>query len=166
MKSINDVDFSKISFILMDMDGVLSDGSLFYLPDGHVVKIFHAHDGFGVVRGRELGLKFGIISGKTAIVNKHRAERLKIEEMYEGVDDKVSAYEEIRAKYNLNPENFCFIGDDVFDMPLLDKVAFSAAPPEAIFEVRESVHYITNAHAGKGCVRDVIDFILKKQGKI
>ena len=166
MKNINNVEFSLISFILMDMDGVLSDGSLLYLPEGQVVKSFHAHDGFGIVRGREHGLKFGIISGKTAIVNKLRAERLKIEELFEGIDDKVSAYEEIRKKYGLKPENFCFIGDDVFDMPLLDKAAFSCAPPEAIVEVKDSVHYVSKTGAGKGCVREVIDFILRKQGKI
>jgi 3-deoxy-D-manno-octulosonate 8-phosphate phosphatase (KDO 8-P phosphatase) len=166
MKNIKNVKFDEISFILMDMDGVLSDGSLVYLPDGQVIKSFHAHDGFGIVRGRELGLKFGIISGKTAAVNKLRAERLKIEELYEGADDKVSAYEEIRKKYGLVPENFCFIGDDVFDMPLLEKAAFSCCPPEAIKEVRESVHYITSVSAGKGCVREVIDFVLRKQGKI
>ena len=166
MKNINNVDFSKISFILMDMDGVLSDGMLLYLPEGQVVKMFHAHDGFGVTRGRELGLKFGIISGKTAVVNKQRAERLKIEEMYEGIDDKVAAYEEIKKKYSLTFESFCFIGDDVFDMPLLDIVVFSCAPPEALSEVKESVHYVTNAGAGKGCVREVIDFVLRKQGKL
>jgi len=166
MKNINGVKFDLISFVLMDMDGVLSDGTLLYLPEGHVVKLFHAHDGYGINRGRDHGLKFGIISGKTAVVNKQRAERLKIEELYENMDNKVDAYEEIRIKYNLKPENFCFIGDDVFDMPLLDKVAFSCSPPEALHEVRESVHYVTAAGAGKGCVREVIDFILRKQGKI
>ena len=166
MKNINNVDFIAISFILMDMDGVLSDGTLLYLPEGQVVKTFHAHDGFGVVRGREFGLKFGIISGKTAVVNKQRAERLKIEELYEGIDDKVAAYEEIRKKYGLKQENFCFIGDDVFDMPLLETVAFSCAPPEAIQEVKDSVHYVTKAGAGRGCVREVIDFVLRKQSKL
>lgn len=166
MKNINNVDFSAISFILMDMDGVMSDGSLILLPDGNVIKTFHAHDGFAVTRGRELGLKFGIITGKTAVVNKLRSEKLRIEELYEGADDKVAAYEEIRNKYGLQPNNFCFVGDDVFDMPLLDKAAFSCAPPEALPEVRESVHYVTKAGAGKGCVREVIDFILRKQGKI
>ena len=166
MKNINNVDFIAISFILMDMDGVLSDGTLLYLPEGQVVKTFHAHDGFGIVRGREFGLKYGIISGKTAVVNKQRAERLKIEELYEGIDDKVAAYEEIRKKYGLKQENFCFIGDDVFDMPLLETVAFSCAPPEAIQEVKDSVHYVTKAGAGRGCVREVIDFVLRKQSKL
>jgi len=166
MKNIDGVDFSKISFVLMDMDGVLSDGTLLYLPEGQVVKSFHAHDGFGIVRGRQHGLKFGIISGKTAVVNRLRAERLKIEELYEGIENKVTAYEEIIKKHSLKAENCCFIGDDVFDMPLLGMVAFSCAPPEAIQEVKDSVHYVTRTGAGKGCVREVIDFILKKQGKL
>lgn len=166
MKNINSVNFSKITFVLMDMDGVLSDGTLLYLPEGQVVKSFHAHDGFGIVRGRQLGLKFGIISGKTAAVNKLRAERLKIEELHEGIEDKVAAYEVIRKKYLLAPENCCFVGDDVFDMPLLDLVGFSCSPPEAIQEVKDSVHYVTKTSAGKGCVREIVDFILRQQGKI
>lgn len=166
MKNIDGVDFQKITFILMDMDGVLSDGTLLYLPDGQVVKSFHAHDGFGIVRGRELGLKFGIISGKTAVVNRLRAERLKIEELYEGIENKITAYEEIRKNYKLEPVNFCFVGDDVFDMPLLNTVAFSCSPPEAIQEVKDSVHYVTKTGAGKGCVREITDFILRKQNKL
>lgn len=166
MKKTDTVDFSKISFILMDLDGVLTDGTLMYLPDGEVTKPFHAHDGYGIVRGRTMGLKFAIISGRSAKANEFRAQRLKIEELYQDCDDKVAAYEEIRAKYNLKPENFCFIGDDVFDIPLLKSVAFSCAPPEAIEEVRNEVHYITKVDAGKGAVREVIDLILRKKGLI
>ena len=163
MKDIKTVDFSKISFVLMDMDGVLSDGSLIYLPDGGIVKVFHAHDGYGIERGRQLGLLFGVISGKTAIANKYRVERLKIEEFYESRSDKVEAFEEIKTKHKLREENFCFIGDDVFDMSLLNKVAFSCAPSNAIKEVKEAVHYVTETAGGKGAVREVIDFILRKK---
>ena len=164
MKKIEDVNFSKISFVLLDMDGVLTDGSLQYLPTGEVIKTFHAHDGFGIVRGRQHGLKFGIISGKSASSNVHRSDRLKMEELYQDCEDKVAAYEEIRAKYKLRPENFCFVGDDVFDLPLLRTVAFSCAPPQAILEVREEVHYVTKIEAGKGAVREIIDLILRNKG--
>jgi len=157
---------SKINFILLDIDGVLTDGSLYYLPDGNIIKVFHAHDGYGIERGKNLGLKFGLISGRHADANLHRAKRLKIEEVYQDCKDKVSAYEEIRTKYKLLPENFCFMGDDVFDIPLLKTVAFSCAPPQAIEEVRQEVHYVTVVGAGKGCVREVIDLILKKKGLI
>jgi len=163
MKDINPVDFSKITFVLMDMDGVLSDGSLIYLPDGGIVKVFHAHDGYGIERGRQLGLRFGVISGKSAEANRYRIERLKIEEYYESRSNKVEAFEEIKAKHKLREENFCFIGDDVFDMPLLSRVAFSCAPSNAIKEVKESVHYVTETSGGKGAVREAIDFILRKK---
>jgi 3-deoxy-D-manno-octulosonate 8-phosphate phosphatase (KDO 8-P phosphatase) len=166
MKKIEEVDFSKISFVLLDLDGVLTDGSLPYLPTGEVMKVFHVHDGYGIARGRHLGLKFGIISGSSAAANTYRSQRLKLEELYQDCADKAAAYEEIRKKYDLQPENFCFIGDDVFDLPLLRIVAFSCAPPQAIEEVRKDVHYITKIEAGKGAVREVIDLILRKKGLI
>lgn len=166
MKNTDAVDFSKIKFVLMDCDGVLTDGSLLYMADGKVIKMFHAHDGFGIVRGKQLGLKFAIISGMSADANKQRADKLKIEELYENCGDKTRAADEIAAKYNLSYENFCFIGDDSFDIPLLQRVAFSCAPPEAVEDVRAEVNYVTKVSAGRGCVREVIDIILKKQGKI
>ena len=157
------IDFSKINFILMDIDGVLTDGSLIYTDSGDILKVFSVYDGHGIVRGRQLGLKFGAISGKENRSNKHRAERLKLDELYQNCDDKVAAFEEIKTKYDLKDENFCFIGDDVFDLPLLRKVAFSCAPPNALQEVKNQVDYVTNIEGGKGAVREVIDFILREK---
>lgn len=166
MKKTYNIDFSKIKFILMDLDGVLTDGSVIYSSTGEMLKAFNAHDGFGINRGRELGLKFAIISGMSAKANEIRAERLKIEELYQNCDDKTKASGEIKTKYGITDENLCFMGDDVFDIPLLNQAAFSACPPEAVEEVRNVVHYITKVSAGRGCVREVIDYILKKQGKL
>ncbi len=166
MKNINNIDFSKIQFVLMDLDGVLTDGSIIYSSNGEMLKAFNAHDGFGINRGRLHGLKFAIISGMSAAANELRAKRLNIEELYQNCEDKTEAANEIKQKYNLSDENLCFIGDDVFDIPLLQQVAFSACPPEAIEEVRNEVNYITKVSAGKGCVREVIDIILRKQEKI
>ncbi len=165
MKNIESIDFSKISFVLMDCDGVLTDGSLLYMPGGDIIRNFHVHDGYGIERGHHHGLKFAIISGRRADGTKHRAQRLKIEELYEDCKDKLSAGREIAEKYSIVMENFCFIGDDSFDLPLLKAVGFSCAPPEAVPDVREAVDYITTVRAGKGCVREVIDLILTKQGK-
>lgn len=165
MKNPDSIDFSKIQWVLMDCDGVMTDGSLLYMPNGDVIKNFHVHDGYGIERGHHFGLKFAIISGRSADANKHRARRLKIEELYEDCKDKLSAGEEIAKKYGLKMENFCYIGDDSFDISLLQKVGFSCAPPEAVADVRELVDYITTIRAGKGCVREVIDLILTKQGK-
>lgn len=166
MKSIDDVDFSNISFILMDMDGVLTDGSIIYTSGGEQIKIFNAHDGFGIERGHQLGLQFGVISGKSTPVNEFRVSRLKIQELYQDCKDKVAAFKEISKKYKFKPENFCFIGDDVFDLPLLGEVALSAAPANALDEVKDAVHYVTLKKGGEGAVRELIDLILRKKGLI
>lgn len=166
MKDINSVDFSKIQFVLMDLDGVLTDGSITYSSTGEMLKTFNAHDRFCINRGRLHGLKFGIISGMSAVANEMRAKRLNIEELYQNCSDKCEAANEIKSKYGLNDDELCFMGDDVFDIPLLNQVGFSACPPEAVEEVRDEVHYITKVRAGRGCVREMIDYVLRKQGKI
>jgi 3-deoxy-D-manno-octulosonate 8-phosphate phosphatase (KDO 8-P phosphatase) len=166
MKKSDNIDFSKIKFVLMDLDGVLTDGSIIYSSTGEMLKSFNAHDGFGINRGRQLGLKFAIISGMSAKANEIRAERLKIEELFQNCEDKTEAAKEIKLKYSLTDENLCFMGDDTFDIELLEQVGFSACPPEAIEEVRNIVHYVTKVSAGRGCVREVIDLILHKQGKV
>ncbi|MGA2669275.1 MAG: HAD hydrolase family protein [Ignavibacteria bacterium] len=165
MKNIKDIDFKKINFILLDLDGVLTDGSLLYTSGGDIIKVFNVYDGHGIVRGHENGMRFAIISGRGDAVNKIRAARLKVEELYENCDDKVAAYEEIKSKYNLTDENFCYIGDDVFDLPLLRKVAFSCAPATAMPEVKDEVDYVSPKGGGNGAVRDIIDLILRKNGK-
>jgi 3-deoxy-D-manno-octulosonate 8-phosphate phosphatase (KDO 8-P phosphatase) len=111
-------------------------------------------------------MKFGIISGRSSDVNVLRAKKLKIEELWQDAGDKVAAYGEIKKRYKLGDENFCYIGDEVFDIPLLGEVAFSAAPANAVQEVKDVVHYITRVEGGKGAVREVIDFILKKRNLI
>jgi 3-deoxy-D-manno-octulosonate 8-phosphate phosphatase (KDO 8-P phosphatase) len=163
---LEQIDFDKINFILMDLDGVLSDGSLIYAPNGDLFKVFSVYDGYGIERGRQHGLKFGILTGKENEVNRIRARRLKVDELHESCGDKLGKFEEIKLKYKLENVNFCFIGDDVFDLPLLLKVAFSCAPINAVEDVRDKVHYVTKIPGGRGAVREVIDFILKKKGFI
>ena len=163
MRNINDIDFSKISFILMDLDGVLTDGTVVYSTTGEHIKVFSVYDGYGIERGHKLGLKFGIISGRSSEVNVLRAKKLHIEELHQDISDKVKAYEEIKQKYSLGDENFAYIGDEVFDIPLLRIAAFSAAPANAVPEVKEEVHYVTSTEGGKGAVREMIDFILRKK---
>ena len=166
MKDLNKVDFSKISFILMDMDGVLTDGTIIYSTSGEHIKVFSVYDGYGIERGHKHGLKFGIISGKSSEVNVLRAKKLKLEELYQDISDKVKAYEEIKEKQGLSAENFAYIGDEVFDLPLLDAVALSAAPANAVQEVKDAVHYVTKTEGGKGAVRELIDLILSKKNLI
>ena len=163
MKNINDIDFSKISFVLMDLDGVMTDGTIIYSTNGEQIKVFSVYDGYGIERGHRLGMKFGIISGRSSEVNVLRAKKLNIEELHQNANNKVAVYEEIKQKYSLGDENFVYIGDEVFDIPLLQKVAFSCAPANAVPEVKKEVHYITKVEGGKGAVREIIDFILREK---
>jgi 3-deoxy-D-manno-octulosonate 8-phosphate phosphatase (KDO 8-P phosphatase) len=154
----------RIRMVLLDVDGVLTDGGLYYTAEGHELKRFHAHDGYGIQRGRESGLTFGIISGRTTPIVEARARVLKIEDVIQGAEDKVAAMREIQRRTGFEDDEFAFIGDDLFDIPLLKTVGLSAAPPNALPEVRRSVHYVTRTAGGEGAVRDFIDFILDRRG--
>ena len=154
-------DLKKIQVILMDMDGCLTTGHIIYSSSGEDIKIFHTHDGYGLTRGRELGMKFAVISGMNSAVNKRRVERLKIHHLYENIDDKIIPFEELKKKYKLKDENFAYIGDDEFDIPLLKKAGFSCCPKSAVDEVKKHVHYICKKNGGEGAIREMIDKILK-----
>jgi 3-deoxy-D-manno-octulosonate 8-phosphate phosphatase (KDO 8-P phosphatase) len=154
-------DLSKIQFLLMDMDGCLSTGQIIFSGNGEDTKIFHTHDGFGITRGRKFGLKFAVISGMGSKVNKIRVDRLKIDYLFENIDDKRIPYKELKKKHNLKDENFAYIGDDEFDIPLLTEVGFSCCPNNAMEEVKKHVHYVCKKNGGEGAVREIIDKILK-----
>ena len=154
-------DLKKIQVILMDMDGCLTTGHIIYSSNGEDIKMLHTHDGYGLTRGRELGLKFAIISGMNSAVNKRRVERLKIHHLFENIDDKTIPFEELKKLYKLKDENFAYIGDDEFDIPLLKKVGFSCCPNSGIDVVKKHVNYVCNKNGGEGAVREMIDKILK-----
>lgn len=150
----------RIRFIILDVDGVMTDGGLYYSADGVELKRFNAHDGYGIVRARECGLGIGIISGRETPIVAARARALGIDDVYQGTADKVEAMREIQSRYSLSDQEFAYIGDDLFDLPLLDVVGFSAAPKNARPEVRRKVDYVTSSAGGDGAVREFIDFIL------
>ena len=149
-----------IRMIVLDVDGVLTDGLIIYGSDGTEYKHFHVHDGYGIFRARELGLRFAIISGRSSKVTTLRAKRLEIVDVHQGNNDKVSVFDKLKNKYKLQYKEVCFIGDDEFDLPLLRKVGLSVAPSDAIEAVRHDVDYVTKAAGGRGAVREVIDAIL------
>lgn len=156
----------KVKMILLDVDGVLTDGSIIYSSNCGEIKIFNAQDGYGIIRAIELGLKIGIITGRESPIIKKRADELGISDLIQNAIDKVKPFENLMAKYNLKPDEFCYIGDDILDIPLLKIVGFSAAPINARAEVRRVVDYVAASPGGNGAVREVIDFILKAQKKI
>jgi 3-deoxy-D-manno-octulosonate 8-phosphate phosphatase (KDO 8-P phosphatase) len=156
----------KVKMILLDVDGVLTDGSIIYSSNCGEIKVFNAQDGYGIVRAIELGLKVGIITGRESEIIKKRASELGVHELIQNAIDKVKPFQNLLAKYNLKPEEFCYIGDDILDIPLLKIVGFSAAPANARSEVKRIVDYVASSSGGNGAVREIIDFILKVQKKI
>jgi len=150
----------RIRMLLLDVDGVMTDGGLFYSAKGVEMKRFNAQDGYGVVRAHEHGLKIGIISGRSTPIVDARAKVLRVADVYQNAGDKVAVMREIQSRYGLKDEEIAFIGDDLFDLPLLSSVGFSAAPRNARPEVKKRVDFVTTAEGGHGAVREIIDFIL------
>ena len=160
------IKLKKIRMVLLDVDGVLTDGRIIYGDDGTEHKAFDAHDGYGIERSFRHGLKIGIISGRMSPLVGRRAKELHIVDVYQDSMDKVWAFEELKHKYGLRDEEFLYIGDDVFDLPLLEKVGVSAAPHDAVDDVRRKVDFVTKAGGGRGAAREVIDMVLKAQKKL
>lgn len=149
--------------ILMDLDGCLTTGHIVYSSSGADIKLFHTHDGFGITRAKELGMLFAVISGKSSAVNHRRVTKLGIDHLYEDIADKTVPFEELKIKYGFKNENFAYIGDDEFDIPLLKLVGFASCPESAVDEVKNHVHYVCKKAGGNGAVRELIDMILKAQ---
>lgn len=154
----------KIEFLLLDVDGILTDGRIFIDSYGNELKTFHIHDGHGIYLLKKSGIGVGIISGRSSRSVEYRARELKITEVYQGITDKVSVYKQLAGKYSLSADQVAFMGDDLIDLPLLRIVGFSATAADAVLEVREVVDMISGKMGGGGAVREVTDFILKAKG--
>jgi len=158
-----------IKLILLDVDGVLTDGAITYgkITDEDEpveIKSFDVHDGYGVVQAFEKGMYVGIITARNSKLVQLRASELGIKDVYQGSFNKVDAYEDVKKKYNVDDSEVAYMGDDLFDIPVLLKVGVSAAPVSARPEVKRKVDYITKAPGGKGAVREFIDLIFKAKG--
>jgi 3-deoxy-D-manno-octulosonate 8-phosphate phosphatase (KDO 8-P phosphatase) len=156
---------SKIKIVLFDVDGILTDGKLYY--SGNEVgynRFFHTHDGYGLKIMMEAGIKVGIISGGDSLGVKKRFSDLGIKHLYLGSEDKRAAFNEILEKEGLSKEQALYMGDEFFDLPILKQAGFSATVPSASIEVREQVDYVTSYDSGEGCVREVIDMLRHVQG--
>ena len=155
--------------LLMDVDGVLTDGRIFWIPfpDGTMTeaKAFDVTDGAGIAVARRAGIRTGLISRRNSPAVAKRAEELKIDFIFQGVRDKKAVLEELLGRTRLSSDQTCFIGDDIVDLPLLVRVGFPVAVANACSEVREHAAYITRAPGGAGAVREVIELIMRAQGK-
>ncbi|NOY05340.1 MAG: HAD hydrolase family protein [Chlorobi bacterium] len=150
----------EIRAIFLDVDGVLTDGSIVYTSDGAELKAFHVQDGLGIRLAMEKGLRVGLITGRSSEVVERRARELGITDLYQGSLDKASVLDEIEAVYDLTDEQVAYMGDDILDLPVLRRVGFSAAPANAHPAVLQAVDFVTQKTGGNGAVREMIDYIL------
>lgn len=155
---------ARIRLMIFDVDGILTDGSLHYGPDGETIKTFNVLDGHGIKLLQQSGVATAIISARKSDIVARRAADLGIRHLYQGVHDKRTAFEQLLAETGTAAEACGFVGDDVIDLPILLRTGFAASVPNAHPEVRSRVHYVTQASGGHGAARELCDFILRAQG--
>ena len=162
----------KIKLLLFDVDGVLTDGKLFFLPlpaESQTARIefkgFHAHDGASISLARLGGIQTGLITKRSSETVALRARDLKLEYVHQGVDDKRACFDEVVRKAGLKPDEAAFVGDDVIDLPAMRAGGLAIAVKNARAEVKKEAHYITPHAGGDGALRDAVEFLLKAQGK-
>jgi 3-deoxy-D-manno-octulosonate 8-phosphate phosphatase (KDO 8-P phosphatase) len=155
---------ARVRLMIFDVDGILTDGSLHYAPDGELIKTFNVLDGHGIKLLQQSGVATAIISARKSAIVAKRAADLGIQHVFQGVHDKLEAFEQLLAKTG-NARDACgFVGDDVIDLPILLRVGFAASVPNGHPEVKSRVHYVTQAGGGRGAARELCDFILRAQG--
>jgi len=159
------INIKDIKMLISDVDGVWTDGSFYKGTDGQEFKKFTVLDGAGVAMARAAGLKIALISGRYSQATEYRAKELKIEDVYNGSLNKIPAYEEIKMKYSLNDSNIAYIGDDIIDLPVMEKVAIPIAVPNASMMVKDVAVHLTKLSGGDGAFREAVEWILEKQGR-
>ena len=155
----------KVRLILMDADGVLTDGRIIVFADGNDARAYHARDGLAVRVGQSGGLAFGVVSGRESKAVAARAQELDFVEIHQKVAAKGALLEEIARRRKLLPEEICFIGDDIVDVPAFRRCGLAVAPADADPEVFAYVHHVGTSDGGRGIVREVVDLVLKASGR-
>jgi 3-deoxy-D-manno-octulosonate 8-phosphate phosphatase (KDO 8-P phosphatase) len=154
----------KTRLLIMDVDGVLTDGKIIQDRHGHEVKVFDVKDGHGIVMAHRAKLRTGLISGRESETITRRAEELGIALVFQKVWNKLEVYEKLLMDTALTHDEVAYVGDDVVDIPLLRRVGLAVAVADAVDEVKAVSHFITQRPGGQGAVREVIELILRAQG--
>lgn len=155
----------KIKLVIADIDGVLTDGRIIFGNYGDELKFFDVHDGFGLVMLRRAGFKTIILTAKKSRINVKRAKEVCVIKLYQNAKDKLKVFEKVMRRFHVEPQEICFIGDDLIDIPVLKRAGFAVAVQNAVPEVKPFAHYVTQKSGGRGAVREVADMILRAQGK-
>lgn len=157
---------AQIKLVVFDVDGVLTDGSLFIGDDGQEYKAFHSRDGFGMKLLKNSGVEIGIITARTSEVVKHRMKNLDIEHVFQGQLEKLPAFEELVAKLGLSLEQTAYVGDDVVDLPVLRRAGLAIAVQDAHPLAKQHAHWQTPHGGGRGAARDVCELIMEAQNTL
>jgi 3-deoxy-D-manno-octulosonate 8-phosphate phosphatase (KDO 8-P phosphatase) len=150
-----------IRLLLLDIDGVLTDGRLLYDDEGRESKTFHIHDGFGINQLLASGCLVGFLSGRVSAAVERRAKELDVTIVHLGIDDKLAVYERILADHRLGDHEVAYVGDDLPDLPVLSRVGLAVAVASAAPEVRRAAHWVTGRGGGEGAVREVTDLLVR-----
>jgi 3-deoxy-D-manno-octulosonate 8-phosphate phosphatase (KDO 8-P phosphatase) len=163
MKDLNEK-AARIRLLIFDVDGVLTDGSLFVGDDGQEYKAFNSRDGHGIKMLQKYGVEIAIITGRTSQVVEHRMANLGITHLYQGKLDKLPAYEELQGKLGISAEETAYVGDDVVDLPVMRRVGLAIAVQDAHPLVRQHSHWQTPSRGGRGAARDVCEMLMEAKG--
>ncbi len=155
----------KIKLLLLDVDGVLTDGRLYYTSRGEEIKVFNVRDGLGIKLAQRAGIRVGVISGRKSKALINRLRELKVDEVHLGYNQKLPILEDMMKRLSISFEEIAFLGDDYVDLPVLRRVGFPMAVLDAPEEIKKHALYITKSRGGHGAVRDAIEFILKLRGQ-
>lgn len=155
----------RIRFLLLDVDGVMTDGQIYLDGEGRETKAFNIYDGSGVHLLRKSGVQVGIITGRESSIVLHRARELGITEVHQRILDKIKVYDQLLEKYGMKDPDMAYMGDDVIDLPVLLRVGFSVAVPNAHPDVISRVDWVTSKAGGHGAVRELTDLLLASRNK-
>lgn len=155
----------KIKALILDVDGVMTDGRIIYDNFGDEFKVFDVQDGYGLVLWHRAGLKSAIVTAKKTKIVARRAKECHITKLFQNARDKGITYEKILKDLKVTDEEVCFIGDELLDIPIMKRAGLAVAVPYSREEVKSLAHYVTKSQGGRGAVREVIELILKSQGK-
>ena len=153
----------KIKLLVLDVDGVLTDGGIFIDDRGYETKRFDVRDGQGITLLRRCGIEVGFVTGRSSSIVRYRAKELGVKVVYQGVQDKAVIYDRLKQKFRLSDEQIAYVGDDIADLPVLQQAGFAATVGNSWSEIKSAVDYITDAEGGRGAVREVCEVLLRAQ---
>lgn len=164
--SLDDVNLraKQLRLVIFDVDGVLTDGSLYLTDDGQEIKAFFSLDGHGMKMLKRSGVELAIITARNSQLMVHRARNLGITHLYQGAEDKLEAYQHLLGELDIAPEHIAYMGDDVVDLPVMRRCGLAITVPGAPDIVKQYAHYITTLPGGRGAAREVCELIMRAQG--